>query len=196
MVFRRIGAEGDGATAAAPPSRSPAPCWGGWESADLASFDPVWRIDLSLHVFANGVLSLALLPVCTAEGAEFAAAAAASADGDGERPVEELLTVVVTSSPVKSNPSPRMLEASLRSTATAAGRCRKLVMCDGFKRRKRSQPKVGVINDEEAARYTEYVAAVAGLCRGGDAAFARTRVVRLARRQGSAYAIKGRSTRT
>jgi hypothetical protein len=70
------------------------------------------------------------------------------------------------------------------------GRCRKLVMCDGFKLRKRSQPKVGVINDEEAARYTEYVNAVAGMCRGGDSAFARTRVVRLARRQGSAYAIK------
>ena len=87
MVFRRVDAEGDEATAAAPPSRSSAPCWGGWESDDLASFDPVWRIDLSLHVFANGVLSLALLPVCTAEGAEFAAADA-SADGDGERPVD------------------------------------------------------------------------------------------------------------
>ena len=192
MVFRRIDAEGDEATAAAPPSRSSAPCWGGWESGDLASFDPVWRIDLSLHVFANGVLSLALLPVCTAEGAEFAAAADESADGDGGRPVEELLTVVVTSSPVKSNPSPRMLLECLASLDRhgGLGRCRKLVMCDGFKLRKRSQPKVGVINDEEAARYTEYVAAVAGLCRGGDAAFARTRVVRLARRQGSAYAIK------
>ena len=55
--------------------------------------------------------------------------------------------------------------------------------------RSRSRPKQGVITDEEAGRYTAYVRRVAELCRK-DAAFRRTRVVRLARRQGSAYAIR------
>ena len=47
----------------------------------------------------------------------------------------------------------------------------------------------GVVTDEEAGLYREYIREVAHLCKS-DPAFRRTRVVRLARRQGSAYAIR------
>jgi hypothetical protein len=125
------------------------------------------------------------LPICTAEGAEVASPAG-PAEG-----VEALVTVVVTSSPVRSNPSTRLLLECLASLDRNGGLsgCRKLIMCDGFKVRSRSQRKLGVVTDDEAVLYREYVRRVARLCHE-HAAFRRTRVVRLARRQGSAYAIR------
>lgn len=64
-----------------------------------------------------------------------------------------------------------------------------MIMCDGFKVRKRSDRKLGVITDEEVVLYRAFLNKVACLCRE-DISFRRTRLVRLARRQGSAYAIR------
>ena len=161
------------------------PCYDGWET-ELRDYDRVWRVDLVVHFFTNGTsLQCSLRPVCTADGDEVAATTELS---EG---VESLVTVVVTSSPVRSNPSTRLLLECLASLDRHGGlaSCRKLIMCDGFKVRKRSQRKVGVVTDEEAVLYREFVRKVACLCRG-HAALRRTRVVRLARRQGSAYAIR------
>ena len=55
--------------------------------------------------------------------------------------------------------------------------------------RKTSQRKQGIVTDDEAELYREYVNEVARLCREHPL-FRRTRLVRLARRQGSAYAIR------
>ena len=169
------------------------PCWDGWESGDKAWFDSVWRIDFSIHFFSNGqAVSCSLLPVCTADGDEVSATAEPiSATAEPIAGVESLITVVVTSSPVCSNPSTRMLLECLASLDRNGGlaRCRKLIMCDGFKVRRRSHRKQGVVTDEEAVLYREFVRKVACMCRE-DAAFRRTRLVRLARRQGSAYAIR------
>lgn len=105
--------------------------------------------------------------------------------------VEALVTVVITSSPVRSNPSTRMLMECLASLDRHGdlSACKKVIMCDGFKVRSRSQLKQGVCTDEEAVLYRAFVHKVASLCREHPA-FKRTRVVRLARRQGSAYAIR------
>ena len=163
------------------------PCYDGWESADLQEFDSVWRVDFSVHFFANGNVSVSILPVCTADGNEVEQ----TSNVPPSAGIEGLLTVVVTSSPVRSNPSTRMLLECLASLDVhgGLGRCRKLIMCDGFKVRQRSQRKVGIVTDEEACLYRTFVQRVASLCREHDA-FKRTRVVRLARRQGSAYAIR------
>ena len=160
------------------------PCWDGWDAADKSCFDSVWRVDFSIHFFTNGSVSCAVLPVCTAEGDEVGTTEPATG-------VESLLTVVITSSPVRSNPSTRMLLECLASLDRNGGlvRCRKLIMCDGFKVRQRSQRKQGVVTDEEADSYRAFVRNLADLCRE-HTAFRRTRVVRLARRQGSAYAIR------
>ena len=152
----------------------------------MVSYDDVWRVDFRLHCFTNGKLSCSVLPVCTADGKEIGATSAEPAAG-----VEGLLTVIITSSPVRSNPSTRMLSECIASLDRNAGlsKCRKLIMCDGFKVRQRSLRKQGVVTDEEAELYCTYVRNVARLCRE-DPAFRRTRLVRLARRQGSAYAIR------
>ena len=159
----------------------------GWESDDINQFDSVWRIDFSVHFFCNGMVSCTVLPICTVEGDE----ACVSALYRRPTSIEALLTVVITSSPVRSNPSTRMLLECLASLDTNGGlsRCRKLIMCDGFKVRHRSQRKLGIVTDDEAILYGEYVRAIACMCRE-HSALRRTRVVRLARRQGSAFAIR------
>ena len=163
------------------------PCWDAWEAEDKSSFDSIWRIDFSVHIFTNGSVSCSLLPVCTAEGNEIVEDIISPRD----QGVDSLITVIVTSSPVRSNPSTRMLLECLTSLDRNGGLagCRKLIMCDGFKVRQRSQRKQGIVTDEEAVLYREFVRRVACLCREHPA-FRRTRVVRLARRQGSAYAIR------
>jgi hypothetical protein len=164
-----------------------APCWDGWQSSDADAFDDVWRVDFSIHCFSGGKVACSLLPVFTAEGEAYSDVSAGAATPHAE----DLITVVITSSPVRSNPSTRMLLESLASLDRNGGlsRCRKLIMCDGFKVRKRSQRKLGVVTDDESVLYRSYVLEIARLCREHDA-FRRTRVVRLARRQGSAFAIR------
>ena len=157
------------------------PCYGGWKADDLTSFD-VDCIDFSIHFFDSGRLACALLPVCTAEG---------DYDKLADTELGRELTIVVTTSAVRSNPSTHLVETTLASLDVFGdlSGCRRLVMCDGFKLRPRSQPKIGVITDEEAGRYQDYVGRVARLCRERPA-YTRTRVVRLARRQGSSFAIR------
>ena len=159
------------------------PCYDGWSTSDLHSYDRISRIDLSIHLFTNGQVSCSLLPVCTASAPDLDIKPCAG--------IESLLTVVVTSSPIKSNPSTRLLLECLQSLDKhgALANCRKLIMCDGFKVRKTSQRKQGIVTDDEAELYREYVNEVARLCREHPL-FRRTRLVRLARRQGSAYAIR------
>ena len=165
-----------------------APCWDGWQSSDKDAFDDVWRVDFSIHCFSGGKVACSLLPVFTAEGEAFSSEVS---DGTATPLAEDLITVVITSSPVRSNPSTRMLRECLASLDRNGGlsRCRKLIMCDGFKVRRRSQRKLGVVTDDESMLYRDYVLQIARLCREHDD-FRRTRVVRLARRQGSAFAIR------
>jgi len=105
--------------------------------------------------------------------------------------IEQLLTVVITSSPVRSNPSTRMLLECLTSLDIHGdlSQCRKLIMCDGFKVREQSQRKLGIVTDEEAVLYREYIQSIACMCRE-KSTLQRTRVVQLAKWQGSAYAIR------
>jgi hypothetical protein len=105
--------------------------------------------------------------------------------------IEQLLTVVITSSPVRSNPSTRMLLECLTSLDIHGdlSQCRKLIMCDGFKVREQSQRKLGIVTDEEAVLYREYIQSIACMCRE-KSSLQRTRVVQLAKWQGSAYAIR------
>ena len=105
--------------------------------------------------------------------------------------IEQLLTVVITSSPVRSNPSTRMLLECLTSLDIHGdlSQCRKLIMCDGFKVREQSQRKLGIVTDEEAVLYREYIQSIARMCRE-QSVLERTRVVQLAEWQGSAYAIR------
>ena len=174
------------------------PCYGGWDATDMEDYDPVWRVDFSIHFFGNGALSCSILPICCADGRSQAWLPPAApepiephAETSDMADLAAMLTVIITSSPIRSNPGTRMIQECIASLDLYGGLASadKLIMCDGFKLRSRSQLKLGVATDTEAQAYRAFVGECAALCRS-DPAFRRSRVVRLARRQGSAFAIK------
>ena len=95
--------------------------------------------------------------------------------------LEELLTVIITTSPIQSHPSSQMLEEVLGSFDHVAGLrgCRTLLMCDGYKimgqqkqpkagsetkqpdseslRAANNQGKKGLVSAEVGRRYDEYI---------------------------------------
>lgn len=138
-------------------------------------------VDLDVH--ANGHVRCSILPVAVAAGGAFRDAPTTS--------LGAALTVIVTTSPVRSNPSTRMVQesfASLDAYGGCAG-CNKLILCDGVRLHAKSRPKVGVVTAAEAEQYGAYVARLGALCQT-DSSSARTRIVRLGVRLGSAFAIR------
>ena len=78
------------------------PCWDAWEAEDKSSFDSIWRIDFSVHIFTNGSVSCSLLPVCTAGSNEIVEDIIFPRD----QGVDSLITVIVTEAHLsRSNPS-------------------------------------------------------------------------------------------
>jgi hypothetical protein len=138
---------------------------------------------VDLEVAPNGNVRCCIWTASVVEGAQQVAAAGGSLAAE--------LTVLITSSPVRSNPSTRMVQESLASLDAFGGcaECRKLILCDGVTVKPKSRPKVGCVTAGEAELYSEYVARLGALCRD-DASFGRTRVVQLGSRLGSAHAIR------
>ena len=195
------------------------PCYGGWNAADLSdcwridfnihifthgtiacTILPVYTADgpaasasRGHHTFSNGKLVRTIRQAPASRGAWCASSTHDSSHlaSAGDDTLASLLTVVITTSYVKSHPSTRMLRECLASLQVhgGVGECAQLIMCDGFKLRKRSQPKVGTLTDAQAREYYAYVREVSALCRSHPALH-KTRLVRLARHQGSAYAIR------
>lgn len=104
------------------------------------------------------------------------------------------LTVVVTTSPVPSNPSTMMLEAVLASFKRVPGlaECPLVVVCDGFRPSKcgiKSTWKAGQVTDDAATLYAEYKANLRDMLADGRLP-AGTRVVELEGRNGQAMAVK------
>jgi len=70
-----------------------------------------------------------------------------------------LLTIVVTSSPARCNPSLEMLEIVVDSFRAVPGlaQCRTIVMCDGYKRGAKHRPSKGVVDEKSAADYEGFL---------------------------------------
>ncbi|CAJ1454008.1 unnamed protein product [Effrenium voratum] len=84
------------------------------------------------------------------------------------RVVEELLSIVLVTSPVPSNPSTQMLEHVLSSCTEGGGleACQKIIVSDGFRiceTSQRPKPKAGRVAEEWAAPYEEFRSRVDGL---------------------------------
>ena len=124
-------------------------------------------------------------------------------------PVQELLTVIITTSPIQSHPSSKLLEDVLDSFAHIPGLdcCRKLLVCDGYKviretagrggNGTNNQSKKGLVSAEVGRRYDEYVEAMTQRAEAGEypfdcysAAAGTTSVIRLKKHMGFAYAVK------
>ena len=92
------------------------------------------------------------------------------ADAATDEDVTSSVTVIITTSPVPSNPSTTMLETVVGSLALVPGLapCRKLLCCDGYvvgnTKTHKSANKRGRVTEERAERYVEYIAAVRRLC--------------------------------
>ena len=75
------------------------------------------------------------------------------------------LTIVITTSPIKSNPSTDLLERVFKSfkKVNHLTDCPKIIVCDGYKIGDVHKYKSGVITGESAAKYQEYIAKLKSL---------------------------------
>jgi hypothetical protein len=93
-------------------------------------------------------------------------------------PLQDLLTVVVTTSPIKSHPSTELLERTfetfLRGGPAFAYHCRKVIVCDGCRTRDESTTKKhandkqamrnGIVSPAQAEAYAEFKQRLRQLC--------------------------------
>ena len=107
-------------------------------------------------------------------------------------PLPDLLTIVITTSPIRSNPSTNLIETIMKTFIHAgrdfAYKCRKVIVCDGYRissANKSSQSRSnnngeaatpkrygnlkqamrnGIVSDEQAERYRQFKVALTRLC--------------------------------
>ncbi|KAL3798391.1 hypothetical protein HJC23_005044 [Cyclotella cryptica] len=136
------------------------------------------------------------------------------------RPLSELLTIVVTTSPIRSNPSTEMLEHTFETFQFAgdefAFECKKVIVCDGCRVLEENgnagsdtnaQPKIriyangkqnlrnGVATVDQSKKYNEFKASLHHLCEKANqdtrkSSFRNTQVVELKERHGYGFALR------
>ena len=76
-------------------------------------------------------------------------------------PLSKYLTIIITTSPVKSNPDTQMFQSVLKSFELVKGlsSCRKLLVCDGYKVSSEGEYrfKKGLINPDCVSNYKQYI---------------------------------------
>ena len=94
-------------------------------------------------------------------------------------PLQEILTVVITTSPIKSNPSTELLERTFETFPLGgyefAYKCQKLIICDGCKTRTEKTTKRhvnykqamrnGIVTTDQAINYAEFKFRLKQLCK-------------------------------
>jgi hypothetical protein len=129
--------------------------------------------------------------------------------------LEDLLTIIVTTSPIKSNPSTSLLE-NVFNTFLFCGdefayKVRKVIVCDGCRQRNETTTKKhtnhkqsmrnGIVNDDQFENYVEFKQALKRLCKEHEGTtsstensilspFCNTSVHELDVRQGYGFALK------
>ncbi len=123
--------------------------------------------------------------------------------------LEDLLTIIVTTSPVKSNPSTELLEKVFETFKYGgddfAYKCRKVIICDGFRTRDEGTTKKhtndkqsmrnGIVTSEQSQNYLGFKENLKRLCRecnepGISSPFCNTTVHELDDRQGYGFALR------
>jgi hypothetical protein len=96
-------------------------------------------------------------------------------------PLEDMLTIIVTTSPIKSNPSTEVIERTLETFIHAgpdfAYKCRKVFVCDGVRRKDDETTQVsrkydnakqsmrnGIVNSDQADSYQQFKDTLRQLC--------------------------------
>ncbi|CAB9502722.1 expressed unknown protein [Seminavis robusta] len=123
-------------------------------------------------------------------------------------PLQDILTIIVTTSPIPSNPSTDVIEKTFACFSQGgtefAYHCRKVIVCDGVRTqdngeevvsRKHTNPKQamrnGICNVEQTDRYQQYKQALRHLCTtaGPDSPFWNTDIEELPTRHGYGFAL-------
>lgn len=109
-----------------------------------------------------------------------AQAVAESGDRDSlsQQDLSQRLTVIVTTSPVRSHPDTTVICTALNSFHLVPGleQTRKLIVCDGYVVSDRSQFKKGRITPDVETGYAEYKSRLRSLIKEGKGAFCNTEV--------------------
>ncbi|KAG5192007.1 hypothetical protein JKP88DRAFT_294376 [Tribonema minus] len=119
--------------------------------------------------------------------------AGARAETGGDPPLSDLLTVIVTTSPIQTNPDLSMLRHSLETLNKVPGLadCTTIVTCDGYQTAHgRVRYKTGRITPEMARDYDEFVARLSREVEVGDAPMRNVRLMIFEQRQGFGFAVK------
>ena len=136
--------------------------------------------------------------------------------GNIVEPLEDLLTIVITTSPIVSNPCTEMIEKVFATFQFAghdfATKCPKVIICDGHRildankksngenvvTRKHANSKQalrnGIATEQQAENYAEFKCRLRKLCTADNEdrnpLFANTKVVELAERHGYGFALR------
>lgn len=124
-------------------------------------------------------------------------------------PLEDLLTIIITTSPIKSNPSTEVLEKAMETFVNGgsefAFKCRKVIVCDGVRTndteghrvtRKHSNVKQamrnGIVTSDQGESYKQYKRNLQRLCENATetSPFYNAVVEELEERQGYGYALR------
>jgi hypothetical protein len=124
-------------------------------------------------------------------------------------PIEDLLTIIITTSPIKSNPSTEVIEKAMQSFLLGgpdfAYKCRKVIVCDGVRTKGSEGTLVsqkhnnikqamrnGIVTNDQAGNYTQYKESLKVLCETASESspFYNTVVEELLERQGYGYALR------
>ena len=128
---------------------------------------------------------------------------------DAMPPLEDLLTIIITTSPIKSNPSTELLERAMDTFVHGglefAYKCRKVIVCDGCRTkdakgstvsRKHGNAKQamrnGIVTSEQGERYEQYKANVRAMCENApdSSPFHNAVVEELEERHGYGFALR------
>jgi hypothetical protein len=121
-------------------------------------------------------------------------------------PLEDLLTFIVTTSPIKSNPSTelfeRVFQTFLQGGSDFALKCHKVIVCDGCRQKDENVSKRhantkqamrnGIVNSEQFENYEKFKEALRELCSSApsDSPFFNSVVEELDSRQGYGFALR------
>ena len=102
------------------------------------------------------------------------------------------LTIVLTTSPIKTHPSTRLIEEVFESAAVLAGLggCRKIIVADGVKVREHDKFRSGICTPDAMANYGHYLSRLDALTKTEGSPLCGAELLALDERHGFAHALR------
>jgi len=108
--------------------------------------------------------------------------------------VGEMCSIILTTSPTPSNPSTELIEETLRSMGAYAPellQCQMIIVCDGHKAGSTSKFRCGVVTEERAQAYSEYLDNLQALVDAPrEECWKKVKLLKLTERHGFGFAVR------